>query len=172
MIQNFVNNQNELRNLQQMNNTNLSKNVAFNNGIKNNVENKTDVGIQKKDVSKSNSTDNKGECKTCSERRYQDGSSDSGVSFKTPTKLTPDQASSAVISHEKEHYTREAQAAENENKDVLVNSIRLESSICPDCGRSYISGGETTTVTRTRPNNSPSPVTNPQTSGLKLDIGV
>ncbi len=168
MIQNIVSNQNELRNLQQNNNNNLAKNLAFNNGIKNSVENKTSAGIQKKDVNKTNT----GECQTCSERRYQDGSHDSGVSFKNPTKLTPDQAASAVISHEKEHYTREAQAAKNENKDVLVNSIRLESSICPDCGRSYISGGETTTVTRTRPNNSPSPVTNPQTSGLNLDIGV
>ncbi len=167
MIQNFVNNQNELRNLQQNNNYNLSKNLAFNNGVKNNVENKTDAGIQKKEVNKTKS----GECQTCKERRYQDGSNDGGVSFKTPTKLTPEQASSQVLSHEKEHYTREAQNAKNENKDVLVNSIRLESSICPDCGRSYISGGETTTVTRTR-KDSPSPVQNPQTSGLSLDIGV
>ncbi len=168
MIQNFVNNQVEFRNLQQSNNTNLSKNIAFNNGIRNNVENKTTAGIQKKDVNKTQT----GECQTCKERRYQDGSNDSGVSFKNPTKLTPDQAASAVISHEKEHYTREASRAESENKDVLVNSIRLESSICPDCGRSYISGGETTTVTRTRKNQSPSPVKNPQTEGLNLDISL
>ncbi len=168
MIQNLVNNQNEFRNLQQSNNTNLSKNLAFNNSIRNDVENKTTAGIQKKEVNKTKT----GECQTCKERRYQDGSLDSGVSFKSPTKLTPDQAASAVISHEKEHYTREASKAESENKDVLVNSIRLQSAICPDCGRSYISGGETTTVTRTRKNSSPSPVKNPQTEGLNLDISL
>ncbi len=168
MIQNVVNNQDSFRNLQQSNNTNLSKNLVYNTGIKNDVENKTTAGVQKKEVNKTKT----GDCQTCKERRYQDGSMDSGVSFKSPTKLTPEQASSAVISHEKEHYTREAQNAKSENKDVLVNSIRLHSSICPDCGRSYISGGETTTVTRTRPNSSPSPVKDPQTSGLNLDISL
>ena len=32
-----------------------------------------------------------GECQTCKERKYQDGSDDAGVSFKTPTKIDPDQ---------------------------------------------------------------------------------
>ena len=33
-----------------------------------------------------------GECQTCKERKYQDGSDDPGVSFKTPTSVAPSQA--------------------------------------------------------------------------------
>ncbi len=166
MIENIQNNQNEFRNLQQSNNAKLSNSIAFNANTKNEVENKTTAGVQKKEVSKT------GECKTCSERRYQDGSDDAGVSFKTPTRIAPSQVASAVMSHENEHYTREAQQAKVENKEVLMNSVRLTSAICPDCGKIYVSGGETTTVTRTRPSESPSPVKEVQSDGLKLDIGL
>ncbi len=164
-----------IENLNNMNNMDVNKNnlkylennkLVNNTTIQNAVENKTEAGIQKKETTKV------GDCETCANRTYQDGSTDSGVSFKTPTRLTPQQASSAVIGHEKEHYTREAAQAKSENKDVLVNSIRLQSSICPDCGRAYISGGETTTVTRTRKNDSPSPLKEVQTDGQRLDIGL
>ena len=37
-----------------------------------------------------------GECQTCKERKYQDGSDDPGVSFKTPTQIAPEQAASVV----------------------------------------------------------------------------
>ena len=36
-----------------------------------------------------------GECQTCKERKYQDGSNDPGVSFKTPTNVAPEQAAGA-----------------------------------------------------------------------------
>jgi len=88
------------------------------------------------------------ECVTCSSRRYMDESNDPGVSFKTPTKLTPQQASTAVISHEREHYTRENAKSELENKQVLSNTIQIFTSICPECHQPYVSGGETTTRTR------------------------
>ena len=39
------------------------------------------------------------ECQTCKNRKYQDGSNDPSVSFKTPTKLSPDKAAYAVRSH-------------------------------------------------------------------------
>ncbi len=162
-------------NLNEFNNFNYDRNnlrtqdankIAYNPSIQNQVENKTAAGVQKKDVEKVN------DCQTCANRSYQDGSNDAGVSFKTPTKLTPQQASSAVVSHEKEHYGREAARAESENKDVLVNSIRIHSSICPECGKSYVSGGETTTVTRTRKNDSPSPVKDVNGVGQRLDISL
>ena len=89
-------------------------------------------------------------CHTCANRRYQDVSGDPGVSFKAPTKLTPDMAAGAVMSHEREHYTREASKAEQEGREVLSNEIRLFTSICPECGKTYVSGGETRTVTRKR----------------------
>ncbi len=148
------------------NENNLKDNMMLNPAIKNEVDNKTVAGVQKKDINKV------GECKTCAERRYQDDSDDSGVSFQSPTRLTPQQASSAVISHEKEHYGREEDKAKTENKEVLSNSIRVYSAICPDCGKAYIAGGETRTVTRTRPKETPSPVKEPQVDGLRLDVGV
>lgn len=87
-------------------------------------------------------------CTTCKERKYQDGSDDPGVSFKTPTKLSPDQAASAVRSHEMEHVGREQFQASQEGREVVSQFVRYHNSICPECGRAYISGGTTTTTTR------------------------
>jgi Zn-finger nucleic acid-binding protein len=95
------------------------------------------------------------ECQTCKNRRYQDGSNDPGVSFKAPTKLTPGQAATAVYSHEREHYTREEAKAESEGREVVSNSIRIFTDVCPECGRTYVSGGETTTVTRKKQERAP-----------------
>ena len=47
-----------------------------------------------------------GECQTCKERKYQDGSDDPGVSFKTPTSIAPEQAAAAVRGHENEQIGR------------------------------------------------------------------
>ena len=94
-----------------------------------------------------------GECATCSNRRYQDSSGDPVVSFKAPTKLSPGQAASAVYAHEREHYTREAAKASEENREVVSNSIRIFTDICPECGRVYVSGGETRTVTKQKQEN-------------------
>jgi hypothetical protein len=88
------------------------------------------------------------ECKTCAERKYQDGSDDPGVSFKTATHISPEQAASKVRSHEYEHVVREQSKAERENKEVVSQSVRLHTDICPECGRAYVSGGVTDTVTR------------------------
>ncbi|MDR1531555.1 MAG: hypothetical protein LBS62_05125 [Clostridiales bacterium] len=87
-------------------------------------------------------------CQTCQNRRYQDGSDDPGVSFKSPTKLTPNQAATAVASHENEHYTRETAKAREEGKEVVSASIRIFTDVCPECGRVYVSGGETRVATR------------------------
>ena len=47
------------------------------------------------------------ECQTCKNRKYQDGSDDPGVSFKTATNVAPELAASAVRGHEQEHVVRE-----------------------------------------------------------------
>ena len=88
------------------------------------------------------------ECKTCAERKYQDGSDDPGVSFKTAAHISPEQAAAKVRSHEYEHVVREQSKADRENKEVVSQSVRLHTDICPECGRSYVSGGVTNTVTR------------------------
>lgn len=87
------------------------------------------------------------ECKTCESRKYQDGSDDPGVSFKSPTHISPEEASMAVQGHEQEHVVRERDAAEKEGREVVSQSVRLHTDICPECGKVYISGGVTTTTT-------------------------
>lgn len=89
-----------------------------------------------------------GECQTCKERKYQDGSDDPGVSFKTPTHISPDQAASAVRGHENEHVVREHAEAQRENRKVVSQSVTYHSDICPECGKVYVSGGTTRTVTK------------------------
>lgn len=88
------------------------------------------------------------ECQTCKERTYQDGSDDPGVSFKTPANIDPDTAASVVRGHEQEHVSHEQAAARREGRKVVSQSVTLHSSICPECGRTYISGGTTRTVTK------------------------
>ncbi len=94
-----------------------------------------------------------GECQTCKERKYQDGSDDPGVSFKTPTQIAPEQAASAVRGHEQEHVVRERAKAQREDREVVSQSVTLHTAICPECGKAYISGGTTRTTTQGTNNN-------------------
>ena len=89
-----------------------------------------------------------GECQTCKERKYQDGSDDPGVSFKTPTNIAPEQAASAVRGHENEHVVREQAKARQEGRKVVNQSVTYHTAICPECGTAYVSGGTTRTVTK------------------------
>lgn len=88
-----------------------------------------------------------GECKTCEQRKYQDGSDDAGVSFKSPTHIAPEQASSAVLGHEMEHVVRERAKAVREDKEVVSQSVTIHTAVCPECGKVYVSGGTTKTTT-------------------------
>ena len=87
------------------------------------------------------------ECQTCARRKYQDGSNDPGVSFKTPTAISADAAPAAVRGHEQEHVVREQAKAEREGRRVVSQSVSIHTDICPECGRVYVSGGTTKTVT-------------------------
>ncbi|WP_297285269.1 hypothetical protein [uncultured Brachyspira sp.] len=84
-----------------------------------------------------------GVCKTCANRTYQDGSNDIGVSFKTPTHISPSNAPSAVASHEQEHVANNERNAQKSGGEVLFQNVTLNTSICPECKRVYISGGVT-----------------------------
>jgi hypothetical protein len=88
------------------------------------------------------------ECKTCRSRKYSDGSNDSTVSFQTPTKLSPEQANTAVRSHEQEHVVHEQARARENGRRVVSQSVAIHTAVCPECGRVYVSGGTTTTVTK------------------------
>jgi len=93
------------------------------------------------------------ECQTCKNRKYQDVSSDGGVSFQSPTHISPGQAGGAVAAHEGEHVAREQAKAEQSGRKVVSQTVTLQSSICPECGRVYISGGVTRTITADKSDN-------------------
>lgn len=88
------------------------------------------------------------QCETCRRRRYQDGSDDSGVSFQSPTKMSPSKAQYMVKSHEMEHVRREQMSAKQEGRVVVSQSVRIKTATCEECGKLYVAGGETVTVTR------------------------
>ncbi|SHK71427.1 hypothetical protein SAMN05216582_11411 [Selenomonas ruminantium] len=88
-----------------------------------------------------------GECQTCKNRKYQDGS-DEMVSFKAAGHIDPNNAASVVMSHEQEHVSNAYQKADAGNGEVVRANVRLKTDVCPECGRTYISGGETTTQIR------------------------
>ncbi len=84
------------------------------------------------------------ECETCKERKYQDGS-DEMVSFKSAAHISPEASASRVRAHEQEHVSNAFKEAAQKDGKVLQASVTLKTAICPECGRSYVSGGETTT---------------------------
>lgn len=88
-----------------------------------------------------------GECQTCAERKYQDGSDDMGVSFRTPAHIAPETAAATVRGHEMEHVARNQAKAAREGKEVVSQSVTLHTAICPECGKVYVSGGTTRTTT-------------------------
>ncbi len=88
------------------------------------------------------------ECRTCESRKYVDGSDDAGVSFKTPTHISPESSGAAVMSHEQEHVSREGAKARREGRNIVSQSVQIHTDVCPECGRAYISGGKTTTVSK------------------------
>lgn len=84
------------------------------------------------------------ECETCASRKYQDGS-DENVSFKTAQHISPESAASRVRAHEQEHVNNAYTKAAKNNGRVLSANVAIHTAICPECGRSYVSGGTTTT---------------------------
>jgi len=84
------------------------------------------------------------ECETCKERKYQDGSNEN-VSFKAASHISPNAAGSAVRSHEQEHVSNAYSKASQKNGKVMQASVAIHTAVCPECGRTYVSGGTTTT---------------------------
>lgn len=84
------------------------------------------------------------QCQTCKNRKYQDGS-DEMVSFKSAQHVSPESAASAVRAHEQEHVSNAYKKAATKNGKVLSASVSIHTAVCPECGRSYVSGGTTHT---------------------------
>lgn len=86
------------------------------------------------------------ECKTCKERKYKDGSDEANVSFKSAAHISPEMAASAVRAHENEHVSNAYAKAEKNEGKVVNASVSIHTAICPECGRTYVSGGTTNTT--------------------------
>ncbi len=86
------------------------------------------------------------ECETCENRKYQDGSDEGNVSFKNASHISPESAASRVRAHEGEHVANAYKKAAQKNGTVVNASVSIQTSICPECGRTYVSGGETNTT--------------------------
>ena len=86
-------------------------------------------------------------CQTCKSRKYVDQSSDSSVSYQTPTHISPEQAAGKVMAHEREHVTNEQAKAQRDDRRIVHQSISLSTAICSECGKVYVSGGVARTVT-------------------------
>ncbi|WP_251316070.1 hypothetical protein [Flintibacter muris] len=107
------------------------------------------------------------ECQTCKNRKYQDGSDDPGVSFKTATNVAPEQAAAAVRGHEQEHVVREQAKAQREDRKVVSQSVTIHTDICPECGDVYVSGGTTRTTTKANPVEEPQQQDDVKKSGFQ-----
>ena len=85
------------------------------------------------------------ECQTCKNRKYVDGSDEANVSFKSAAHVSPQAASSAVRAHEGQHVSNAYNKAQQNNGKVINASVSIQTAICPECGRTYVAGGETNT---------------------------
>ncbi len=84
------------------------------------------------------------ECETCKKRKYQDGS-DEMVSFKSAAHISPESAAARVRAHEQEHVSNAYKKAAKGNGKVISASVSIHTAVCPECGRTYVSGGTTQT---------------------------
>jgi len=100
-----------------------------------------------------------GVCHTCENRRYVDQSNDASVSFQTPTKISPSMAGAAVAAHEQEHVRNEQANALREDREIVNQSVTLHYDTCPECGKTYVSGGttRTTSISKSDSDDSPEP---------------
>lgn len=106
-------------------------------------------------------------CQTCKNRKYQDGSNEANVSFKTPGHIAPENSASAVRAHEQEHVGNAMEEDQQENKKLLSHSVRMYTGTCPECGKVYTAGGETKTVMQTTTKDTPA---NDKSLGKNVDI--
>lgn len=143
------------------NNYNLNnKNMA--NSDKTNIIKNPGESIEKLPGKKSSPA----ECETCKNRKYQDGS-DEMVSFKSAAHISPEAAASRVRSHEQEHVSNAYKKASQDNGKVLSTNVSIKTSICPECGRSYVAGGETRTQIKYYNEDNPYQQDKKATDGLK-----
>ena len=67
------------------------------------------------------------------------------VSFKSAAHISPEAAATRVRAHEQEHVSNAYNKAQQNNGKVINASVSIQTAICPECGRTYVAGGETNT---------------------------
>lgn len=144
------------------NNYNLNNN-NINNSDESNIIKNSGESTEKLPGKKSSPA----ECETCKNRKYQDGS-DEMVSFKSAAHISPETAASRVRSHEQEHVSNAYKKASQDNGKVLSTNVSIKTSICPECGRSYVAGGETRTQIKYYNEDNPYQQDKKATDGLGL----
>lgn len=144
------------------NNYNLNNN-NINNSDESNIIKNSGESTEKLPGKKSSPA----ECETCKNRKYQDGS-DEMVSFKSAAHISPEAAASRVRSHEQEHVSNAYKKASQDNGKVLSTNVSIKTSICPECGRSYVAGGETRTQIKYYNEDNPYQQDKKATDGLGL----
>lgn len=120
-----------------------------------NQANQKDTVITPDELKKPGRTSSPEECQTCKERKYQDGSNEGNVSFKSAAHISPNAAGSAVRAHEGEHVANAYAKAEQNNGKVINASVSIHTAVCPECGRTYVSGGTTNTTIKYSNESSP-----------------
>lgn len=119
----------------------------------------------------------KKECQTCKNRKYIDGSDEANVSFKNAAHVSPEAAGAAVRAHEGQHVSNAYSKASEKDGKVIFASVRIHTAICPECGRSYVSGGVTDTQIKYYNESNPYQQDLKATDGMKargerVDLGV
>ncbi|MCM1135308.1 MAG: hypothetical protein NC400_06985 [Clostridium sp.] len=94
------------------------------------------------------------QCQTCKNRKYKDGS-DEMVSFKSAAHISPEASASRVMAHEQEHVSNAYSKAAMKGGKVVSANVTLKTAICPECGRSYVAGGTTSTQIKYPNENNP-----------------
>lgn len=116
------------------------------------------------------------ECETCASRKYQDGS-DENVSFKSAQHISPNAAAARVRGHEQEHVSNAYDKAKQAGGKVINASVAIHTAVCPECGRTYVSGGTTTTQIKYPNEDNPYQKNKKNAdgsilSGMNFDVGV
>lgn len=70
------------------------------------------------------------------------------VSFKSAAHISPQAAAGRVRAHEGEHVSNAYDKAAQKNGTVVYASVSIHTSVCPECGKTYVSGGTTNTAIR------------------------
>ena len=129
--------------------SNQDNNTAYGINSKDNIKDPTQstaTSVDDDTAKKPGYKSSPAECETCKERKYVDGSNENNVSFKSPAHISPESAGAEVRAHEGEHVSNAyAQASQNNGKVISAN-VAIHTAVCPECGRTYVSGGTTTTT--------------------------